>query len=295
MPLYVDDAGGRPTAPDPGPAHRVTSGSGVCGQSTGEPGGLDELDQWRARPPAAVAYDRRVVDAPLGGWVVIVPVKGLASAKSRLAAPSAVRSGLALAFALDAVAVALACPAVDAVLVVTADDEVAGAVMALGVRVVSEVPAEHDPLNSAIRSGLRAAADSHPRAPIAVLTSDLPALDGDTLADALAQAEGHPLAMVTDAAAEGTTMLTARPGEPLTPRFGTDSRRLHEQAGHVVLLIPDGSRIRHDVDTAADLDVALRLGVGLRTRSAMAQLERISPARSSAADAIAADSTGPDR
>ncbi len=60
-------------------------------------------------------------------WTLVVPVKPLARAKSRLAdtAHDGVRPGLALAFAQDTVAAALACPEVADVAVVT-DDARAG-------------------------------------------------------------------------------------------------------------------------------------------------------------------------
>ena len=63
-------------------------------------------------------------------WGVVVPVKRLAVAKTRLGAyGDALRQSLALAFASDVVAAAQACPLVAAVLVVT-DDERARAVLA---------------------------------------------------------------------------------------------------------------------------------------------------------------------
>lgn len=54
-------------------------------------------------------------------WTLVVPVKALARAKSRLSdtADDGLRPGLALAFAQDTVAAALACPAVADVAVVT--------------------------------------------------------------------------------------------------------------------------------------------------------------------------------
>ncbi|CAM5495714.1 Phosphoenolpyruvate guanylyltransferase [Streptomyces alboniger] len=56
-------------------------------------------------------------------WTLVIPVKPLARAKSRLSdtAADGLRPGLALAFAQDTVAAALACPAVKDVAVVTDD------------------------------------------------------------------------------------------------------------------------------------------------------------------------------
>lgn len=56
-------------------------------------------------------------------WTLVVPLKPLARAKSRLAdtASDVLRPGLALAFAQDTVAAALACATVRGVAVVTGD------------------------------------------------------------------------------------------------------------------------------------------------------------------------------
>ena len=62
-------------------------------------------------------------------WTLVIPLKPLARAKSRLAAATgdSLRPGLALAFAQDTVAAALACPAVRDVAVVTDDALARGA------------------------------------------------------------------------------------------------------------------------------------------------------------------------
>ncbi|GAB3126949.1 hypothetical protein GCM10027056_25410 [Glaciibacter psychrotolerans] len=69
----------------------------------------------------------------------MVPVKGTPAAKSRLAAhPERIR--LAEAFAIDTVSALLAAPSVARVCVVTADDEVAERMRALGAEIVREPP-----------------------------------------------------------------------------------------------------------------------------------------------------------
>ncbi|NEC80360.1 2-phospho-L-lactate guanylyltransferase, partial [Streptomyces sp. SID7958] len=71
-------------------------------------------------------------------WTLVVPLKPLAQAKSRLSdtADDGLRPGLALAFAQDTVAAALACPAVRGVVVVTDDVPAGRALAALGAGVV---------------------------------------------------------------------------------------------------------------------------------------------------------------
>ena len=50
---------------------------------------------------------------------------------------------------------------------------------------------------------------------------------------------------------------------PLLPAFGPGSANRHRELGHRVLRGTE--RLRRDVDTAEDLDVAFRLGVGRHT------------------------------
>ncbi|MCW2613652.1 MAG: hypothetical protein JWN08_646, partial [Frankiales bacterium] len=74
-------------------------------------------------------------------WGVVVPVKRLAVAKSRLASYGGpVREQLALAFAQDVVAACLACPLVARVLVVTDDPLAAAELAALGARTAPDDP-----------------------------------------------------------------------------------------------------------------------------------------------------------
>ncbi|NEC42232.1 2-phospho-L-lactate guanylyltransferase, partial [Streptomyces sp. SID8016] len=74
---------------------------------------------------------------PAGGWSLVVPLKPLARAKSRLgrAAGEDARPRLALAFAQDTVAAALDCARVRDVVVVTDDPVAAAALAELGARI----------------------------------------------------------------------------------------------------------------------------------------------------------------
>src|SRR5260370_246745 len=90
-------------------------------------------------------------EAPLT-WSLVVPVKVLARAKSRLAALAGpVRPALALAVAADTVRAALGCPRVRHVIVVTGDELAAEGVGRLGAVVVGDEPAAglHPALGSA--------------------------------------------------------------------------------------------------------------------------------------------------
>lgn len=201
------------------------------------------------------------------GWSLIVPLKPLARAKSRLVAVAAGegRAGLVLAFAEDTVAAALACPAVRDVAVVT-DDPVAGRRLArLGAQVVPDVA--RGGLNAALAHGAEVVRRRRGPAAVAAVGADLPALRPAELARVLAAAAAHPRAFVADAAGVGTTVLTAREEAALAPAFEGASRARHRDSGAVELALPGVESVRQDVDTGADLRRALALGVGPRTAS----------------------------
>ncbi len=200
-------------------------------------------------------------------WAAVVPVKDLAVAKSRLGADPAMRAALALAMATDVVRAALDCPAVDGVVVVTNDARAARVLEAAGARVVAD--SADAGLNPALAGGARVAAAWWPRAGVVALSSDLPCLRPDELAAVLDEASAYPRAVVPDASGDGTTVLTARAGVPLDPRFGPGSRHAHAAAGAQVLGTPDQPGVRRDVDTPADLRAAVALGVGPHTAAAL--------------------------
>lgn len=205
-------------------------------------------------------------------WTLVIPLKPLTRAKSRLAdtAHDGVRPGLALAFAQDTVGAALACPAVADVAVVT-DDELAGRELAaLGARIVPDAP--RSGLNAALAHGAAVVRSLRPGAPVAALNADLPALRSPELARVLAAATEFPRAFLADAAERGTTLLAASPGRELQPAFGTDSRSRHRASGATELALTGVDSVRQDVDTGDDLRAALRLGVGLHTAAASAGL-----------------------
>ena len=205
-------------------------------------------------------------------WTLVIPLKPLARAKSRLSdtAGDGVRPGLALAFAQDTVAAALACPAVADVAVVT-DDVLAGRELAaLGARIVPDAPGSG--LNAALAHGAAAVREIRPRAAVAALNADLPALRPRELSRVLDAAAEFPRAFLADAAALGTTMLAAGPDRELRPAFGVDSRSRHRSSGATELVLADVDSVRQDVDTGDDLRAALALGVGPYTAAVSAGL-----------------------
>ncbi|MFF5441865.1 2-phospho-L-lactate guanylyltransferase [Streptomyces achromogenes] len=205
-------------------------------------------------------------------WTLVIPLKPLARAKSRLAdtAGDGVRPGLALAFAQDTVVAALACAEVPDVAVVT-DDELAGRELAaLGARIVPDVPGGG--LNAALAHGAAAVRRHRPGAAVAALNADLPALRPAELSRVLAAAAEFPRAFLPDAAEVGTTLLAAAGGRELRPAFGVDSRARHRVSGAAELAPAGVDSVRQDVDTGADLRAALALGVGRFTAAVAAGL-----------------------
>ncbi|MFF7446952.1 MULTISPECIES: 2-phospho-L-lactate guanylyltransferase [unclassified Streptomyces] len=205
-------------------------------------------------------------------WTLVIPLKPLARAKSRLSdtADDGLRPGLALAFAQDTVAAALASPAVRDVAVVTDDALAARELAALGARIVPDEPLGG--LNAALAYGAAAVRAAHPESAVAALNADLPALRPLELARVLDAATEFPRAFLPDAAAIGTTLLAAGKGQELRPAFGTDSRARHRGSGAAELNLPGVDSVRQDVDTGEDLRAALALGVGPRTAAATARL-----------------------
>ncbi|MEV6672669.1 2-phospho-L-lactate guanylyltransferase [Streptomyces sp. NPDC051162] len=213
-------------------------------------------------------------------WTLVVPLKPLSQAKSRLAQGTghAPRPALALAFALDTVAAALACPAVGGVVVVT-DDPLAGAELtALGARVLPE-PSGPGGLNGALAHGARTVRARSPRSAVATLNADLPALRPVELGRVLDSAAEFPRAFLADAAGIGTTLLSAAPGMELAPAFEGPSRARHRASGAREIELTGVDSVRQDVDTESDLRAARALGLGPRTAAAAAGLRGRGPGR----------------
>jgi 2-phospho-L-lactate/phosphoenolpyruvate guanylyltransferase len=209
-------------------------------------------------------------------WSVLMPVKVLAQAKSRLAELAGPRRGeLALALACDTVAAVLRTGQVARAVVITDDPVAAATLTQLGALVIPDEP--RDGLNAALRHGAAVAAARWPAGGAAALSADLPALRPAELARALTAAAAWPNAFVADAAGDGTTLYTAAPGAPFRPAFGLASRARHAASGAAELEPEDIPGLRRDVDTPADLRGAVALGLGPRTAPLAAELLRCVP------------------
>jgi 2-phospho-L-lactate guanylyltransferase len=196
----------------------------------------------------------RVVD-------LIVPVKRLDRAKSRLRGVIAEHDELVLALLLDTVTAAAGTHGVRRVLVICEDERVSAALHDTGIDYIDQrgLPG----LNPALEFGADQLRAADPRSVIGALQADLPALRSSELAEALTEADNRR-AFCADGQGTGTTLLLSAPGQPLDPRFGPGSARAHESSGALPITAPAPS-LRCDVDTAEDLTVAANLGVGPRT------------------------------
>jgi 2-phospho-L-lactate guanylyltransferase len=224
-----------------------------------------------------------MTDSARFSWTVLLPVKVLARAKSRLAVLAGDRRReLALALASDTVSAVAACPEVARVVVITSDPVAGPMLAALGALVIGEPAADRppeiadgsqQPLNAALLHGAGIAARRWPGTGLAALTADLPALRPAELAAALrAIGRGLPAAFVPDAAGVGTTLYAVPPGGQFRPGFGGASRARHAAGGAAELALDGIAGLRQDVDTPDDLRAAVALGVGPRTAGVAAAL-----------------------
>lgn len=188
----------------------------------------------------------------------IVPVKPLDTAKSRLAAALGDRQRRALAATMLTHVLGVLCqvPAIDAILVVTADEAAAALAAASGAHVIREPQAQG--LNAAVEAGLaEAARRSFARA--LVLPTDLPFLAPADIARLIAEAPpvGRPQASLVPAAdGDGTNALLLSPPGALSPCFGPGSFLTHlaqALARQVDLRVHHLASFAIDIDTPEDL------------------------------------------
>lgn len=202
----------------------------------------------------------RMEDVSATRWTVVIAVKRLSAAKSRLrgAVPDEWHQALALAMVRDTVTAVLRAAEVGRLLVVTDDPAAAEAATALGAEAAPDRPDAG--LNTAFAYGADVLAG--PAGPRAALAGDLPALTGADLGEALRGA--HRRSFVADAAGTGTVLLAAPAGVALDPRFGVGSAAAHAASG-AWPLAGDWPGLRQDVDIPADLREVLALGAGAHT------------------------------
>lgn len=194
------------------------------------------------------------------GWHIIIPVKRLGAAKSRIPLSAALRADLVLAMLDDVVASARLAPSVDAVHVVSADAVVGERARLCGAAVI--VGDEVHGLNGDLATAISSVRADHRDAAIAIVVADLPCLAAGDLEHLLAQAPTSGPAFVAGVDG-GTTMLLARAAVELAPRFGSHSAWNHAQDAERLSDVPASARI--DIDSLDALQSAVQQGVGPQT------------------------------
>lgn len=233
------------------------------------------------------------------GVHVIVPVKRLSAAKSRLAPGMGAgpRRSIVLAMLDDTLRALASSSSVGALTVITPDEDAAlraeqcGAVALSEDEILREAAVDEETegpasaLNRVLASTAAAVRERNAPAQVAVVQADLPSLRADeftgAFSAALAAASRNDVqenagvsgrAFVADRAGSGTTTLFAcGAGTALRPRFGSASAHAHA-AGGATPLKGAWPGLRHDVDTVADLHLAWRMGVGPATAAVLAEL-----------------------
>ncbi len=185
-------------------------------------------------------------------WAII-PVKALDEAKLRLAPvlPTAARRRLMRAMLEDVLATVGKTEAIEGVIVVTPDAEVAELAGRAGAMLVREQHPQG--LNAAVDRGL-ARAGAHGAAQALVLPADVPLADPDELRaviEALPATSGHRAALVPSYDGDGTNALFVSPPGAIEPAFGEGSfvRHLAQAVGKRI-----DTRVLHLPGLAADID-----------------------------------------
>ena len=193
-------------------------------------------------------------------WTVVIPLKPPSVGKTRLGSDSA----LARAIALDTVEAASQASQVSRLIVVTADEALAGEVGTVVPNGEVIIEPQPEGIAAAIAIGLAHILEDEQRA---ALLGDLPGLLPEDLDIALNLAADVDHGYVRDAEGSGTTMVTARGGIPFVEHFGPGSASAHRVAGFDQLDVPVGSSLQYDIDDAAQLEVLTAHGLGPRTRA----------------------------
>ena len=199
--------------------------------------------------------------------VAILPVKTFGRAKQRLGRAFSDRPALAAAMVADVLETLASLPALDEVIVVTAEPDAAELARRAGARVV------HDPVeagqSAAVLLGIEAAVADR----VLLVPGDCPSLDAGEVTALLAHTE--PVVIVPDRHGQGTNALLLTPPDVMAPAFGEGSFARHAAlaaAAGAKLRVVDIPSLGLDIDTAEDLAALTQApGIGPRTRALLEQ------------------------
>jgi 2-phospho-L-lactate guanylyltransferase len=185
------------------------------------------------------------------GFTVLIPSRGIASAKSRMLLPEHIRREMVEALLEDTIEAVSATPSVAHVVVVSPGGRTQAIAERSGAEWLNDAGAPG--LNAAIGVGL-ALKRRRGAWPVAVVLGDLPFIDPADL-DLVLQRAGEdrerPL-FVPDLEGVGTTVLAADDPGRLAPGFGRGSAARHRSAGYREFADAPVS-VRRDVDNLTDL------------------------------------------
>ncbi len=211
----------------------------------------------------------------------ILPIKGLAAAKQRLAhelGPGH-RQALVEAMLCDVLVALRRSQAIDHVLVLTGDRTAQQIAASYGMEVVQDEDRGHNP---AARRGIDHALAAGAKR-VLLVPGDCPLLDPGEL-DALVerQAGTRSALIVPDRHGTGTNALLLSPPDALEPAFGPGSCERHTTAAADRWVEPEVVAVPTlalDIDTPEDITaleqaLATRHGGAARTRGALGQLRR---------------------
>lgn len=202
------------------------------------------------------------------GWTVVVPVKGIAQAKRRLAPDVGLwRAALAGAFAADVVDAALGVPGVVRLLLIGGEGMDPVTLTRPGLLQLPDVGG----IDAAVLLGTTRARADAPRGHVLMLQGDLPCVRSADLTDLIAAAPGSRPGVLADADGLGTVALVMPPGTDIASSFGPGSLQRHIDAGADPIDLPV-ARLRRDVDTLEHLHAAVGLGVGRHTQQVLEQM-----------------------
>jgi len=199
--------------------------------------------------------------------VAILPVKTFGRAKQRLGRAFSNRPALAAAMVADVLETLASLPALDEVIVVTAEPDAAELARRAGARVVDD-PVEAGQ-SAAVLLGIAAAVADR----VLLVPGDCPSLDAGELTALLAHTE--PVVIVPDRHGQGTNALLLTPPDVMAPAFGEGSFARHGALARAAGCEPRVVEIPSlglDVDTPEDLAALRRApGIGPRTRALLEQ------------------------
>lgn len=206
--------------------------------------------------------------------VALLPAKPPSLAKTRLGSVLCDRDRMAVAAAMfgDVLRALRTTQDLDAVIVVTADADLAARARSEGAIVVPEGAPRG--LNGAVAVGTETAvslgADT-----VLVALSDLPLIRPDDVADLLARVPAHGALVVPCKDGTGTNAIVRRPPTVFPPCFGGRSLERHVAAAErmkVACAIVRNSRIAFDLDTPEDLRAFAAHASATETHRAIARL-----------------------